>query len=457
MSFKTIYPMNSSSIQRRGATVVMMLLMLAIVFAFVAFSIDIGRMQIAQLKLQEASDFAARAGAEAMSRGVGDPGDPVSFEAAVRDEVEMIMNNSHAFGHSLDFDKNSQLSFGNSTLTGSKFVFTPTGTGAMDSITNSLTVNPNLSQFPLMFGNFLGQDSIALDSVATSRVTDRDIVLVLDKSASMLIHDAGTIDVADYNANLMALEEGLYGTGDAYHPDNTDYPIQPRNTEFIISGGVIDLSRMQALKLAILKFRNEIDNTRGKEQLAMTAYSDIANIPANGALAPEPIDIEAGLSASVYNQIVGDGVTHTNGDGTQHITNRHATALEGESNGYDNFDFNYLRMRRHGNTNIADGILKGADILFGPGRRAHANPIMIVMTDGVHNLASTPEAAAATVMAAHPEMMIYTITFGSGALIPPLQTVASTGNGRHVHAADVTQLIEVFEGLASNAGVLVIE
>lgn len=435
----------------------MMMLMLVIVFTFLAFGIDLGRIQLAQLKLQGAADFAARAGAEAMSRGVGVEGDSASLEAALRDEVAMIMNKSNAFGQSIGFDKNTQMSFGNSTLSGDKFVFTPTSDGAMDSISNSLTVNPDLSQFPLMFGNFVGQNSVALGSIATSRVTDRDIVLVIDKSASMLIHDAGTIPVVDYHANLMQLEEDLYGTGDAYHPDNTDYPIQPRNTEFIVSGGDINLSRMQALKLAILKFRDEIDSTRGKEQLAMTAYSDISNIPANSVTAPGPIDIHAGLSTSIYNQIVGDGTTHTNGDGTQHISNRHATALEGESNDYDNFDYNYLRMRRHGNTNIADGIIKGADILYGPGQRSFANPIMIVMTDGVHNESSTPGAAASTVMSAHPEMMIYTITFGAGADITSMQTVASTGNGRHFHAADVTQLVDIFEELASNAGVLVIE
>ena len=108
-------------------------------------------------------------------------------------------------------------------------------------------------------------------------------------------------------------------------------------------------------------------------------------------------------------------------------------------------------------TNIADGIIKGADIVFGPGRRSYATPILIVMTDGSHNMSSTPEDAATTVMAAHPDMIIYTITFGAGAAMSPMQTVATTGNGRHFHTADVNQLVDVFEELATNAGVLVIE
>ena len=444
--------------QRQGATIVLMLVLLTLVFVFVAFAIDLSRIQLAQLQLQGASDFASRAGAEAMSRGVGIPGNTNSYENAIRDEVEMIMSKSHAYGQSIGFDKNAQMSFGTAVVTGEKYVFSPTSNGSMDANTNALTVSPDLSQFPLMFGSFLGQDSVALESGATSKVTDRDIVLVLDKSASMLIHDAGVIPKVAYTQKLLELEEDLYGPGDAYHPNNTDYPDEPRNTEFIyVDENNIKLSRIQALKLAILKFRNEIDNTRAKEMLGLTAYSDVANIPANAAIAPEPIDIEAGLSSAVRNQIVGTGVTITNGDGTQHITNRHACALETEAAGYDNFDFNYLRMRRHGMTNIADGILKGAEILYGPGKRSYATPILIVMTDGAHNKSSTPEAAATTVMAAHPETVIYTITFGVGADIKPMQTVASTGRGRHFHAADVTQLVDVFEELATNAGVLVIE
>ncbi len=451
---KISIPLNRN---RQGATIVLMLFLLTLVFIFVAFAIDIGRIQLAQLKLQGASDFASRAGAEAMSRCVLTEGNQVSYEDAIRDEVAMIMTKSNAFGQSISFDPDTQMSFGNAAVAGDKFVFTPTSNGSMDSITNSLKVSPSMAQFPLIFGSFLGQNSVALNSGATAKVTDRDIVLILDKSASMLIHDAGTIAVSDYNANLLQLEEEMYGPGDKYHPNNTTYPVEPKNTEFIINNGVIDLSRMQALKLAILKFREQIDATRAKEQLGLTAYSDFANVPANSMKAPETIDIKAGLSTTVFNQIVGDGVTPENADGTQHISQRNATALEGDANGYDNFDFNYLRMRRHGMTNIADGIIKGADIVFGPGRRSYATPILIVMTDGVHNMDSTPEAAAATVMAANPDLLIYTITFGAGAEQTPMQTVAATGNGRHFHAADVNQLVGIFEELATNAGVLVIE
>jgi hypothetical protein len=448
--------MKSSNQTRTGATIVLMLFLLVLVFIFVAFAVDMGRIQLAQLKLQGASDFAARAGAEAMARGVGDPSNTANHEAAIRDEVEMVMTKSNAFGQSIGFDKNTQMTFGHSTMSGSKFNYTPTSNGSIDYRSNSLAVVPDLSQFPLAFGNFLGQEAIALSAAATAKVTDRDIVLVIDKSTSMLDHDAGMINVADYNSNLYQLEDAMYESGDSFHPDNLS-PGDIRHTEFEVASGMISLSRMQALKLGILKFREQIDLTRGREKLGLTAYSDVANVPANAQTAPEPVDIMAGLSANVFNQIVGTGVTPENGDGTQHISQRHASSLESDYAGYDNFDYNYLRMRRHGSTNIADGIIKGADNLYSTGRRSFAKPILIVMTDGIHNQASTPEIAANTVMSQHPETVIYTITFGDGADQVAMETVATIGKGRHLHAANVSQLVSIFEELATNAGVLVIE
>ena len=448
--------MKSFNASRSGATIVLMLFLLVLVFIFVAFAVDMGRIQLAQLKLQGASDFAARAGAEAMARGVSDPNNTANHEAAIRDEVEMIMTKSNAFGQSIGFNKNTQLTFGNSTRSGNKFVFTPTSNGSLDYQTNSLAVVPDLSQFPLAFGNFLGQDSIALSAAATAKVTDRDIVLVIDKSTSMLDHDAGLINIADYNTNLFQLEDAMYESGDYYHPDNM--PVGGiRHTEFEVSSSVINLSRMQALKLGILKFREQIDLTRGREKLGLTAYSDVANVPANAPNAPESIDIMTGLSANVFNQIVGTGVTPENPDGTQHISQRHASSLESDYSGYDNFDYNYLRMRRHGNTNIADGIVKGADNLYSTGRRSFAKPILIVMTDGIHNQTSTPVAAANSVMNQYPDTVIYTITFGDGADQAAMEQVAKIGKGRHLHAANVSQLVSIFEELATNAGVLVIE
>ena len=57
--------------QRKGAALIMLCLLLGLIFIAIAFSVDVARVQLTQLELQGAADAAARAGAEAMSRGIG--------------------------------------------------------------------------------------------------------------------------------------------------------------------------------------------------------------------------------------------------------------------------------------------------------------------------------------------------------------------------------------------------
>jgi Flp pilus assembly protein TadG len=449
----------SGKSNRQGATIFMMLILLVVVFVFVAFAIDLGRVQLAQLKLQTASDFATRAGAEAMSRGVGDdPMNAADVDSAVRDEVEMLMIKNSVFGAAINFDKNVQIEFGEATRSGAKFSFNASGTGNVDSFTNALRVNPDLNQFPMFFGSFTGRNALDLGTATTAKVGDRDIVIVVDRSSSMFDHDAGTMTTSEYNSNLRALEDLIYGSSDSYFPGNANASAL-RHSEFDVAGGVITLSRIQALKLAILKFRDEIDKTRAREKLGLVAYAVDASHPSDVTVDPpsgtSPISIGDGLSTAVRDAIVDNEQTESTLEVLPH--EEVASALESDSTNYRNFDFQYLRTRCMGNTNIADGILAGADILYGPGRRNFATPILIVMTDGRHNQASTPEAAANTVMANHPDTLIYTVTFGDGAEQAPMQTVADVGNGEHIHASDADELVDAFRNLATNAGVTMIE
>ena len=464
---------------RNGATIILMMIMLVVVFIFVAFAIDVGRIQLAQLKLQTASDFAARAGAEAMSRGVGDVNDLAALESAVRAEADMLMQENSLFGFPVSFDSNAQIQFavatpiensgapafagnGNGKGKGNgpsrnphhgngkdKFNVAMIGGGSsLTSQSNTVRVTPDISQFPLVFGNFLGQDSVALFTESSARIQTRDIVVVIDRSTSMFDHDAGMMPVAEYNANLLAVEDALYDSTDSFF--TTDPSQSIRHSEFEINGGIINLSRTQALKLAVLKFREQIDLTRGREKLGLITYGSTSDSPSTVTVSTpnSAVDIIAGLTPTEIAAITAP---------VDDSTAAAASALEDDTNNYRNFDFHYLRARCKSSTNIADGITKGTETLFGTGRRSTATPILIVMTDGRHNQESTPETAATAARAAHPEILIYTITFGDGAEIAPMENVANIGGGKHFHANNVDDLITVFEDLATNAGVTVVE
>ncbi len=456
----------------------LMLFLLVIVFIFVAFAVDVGRIQLAQLKLQTSSDLAARGAAEALSRGVGDVSNLDSYEAAIRSEADMIMQKNSLFGRPIVFDSNAEISFGNAEETETviattgpgngkgkgrgngrqKFKFQPSASGGrLELGSNSVRVTPDIDQFPLVFGRFLGRNSVDLDATASAKVQDRDIILVVDRSTSMMEHVAGTIPIHEYPSNLLDVEEALYGVNDEYYVDlNTVDSIPERHSEFEYDSGQINLSKFQALKLAIFNFRSVIDQTAGNEQLGLISYSDRADVPSEAFSPSGPVNIATGLSPGVFDEIVSDGETKLDS------TERYASALEDRTSNYDNFDFNYLSMRWFDKTNIVDGIERGVDELFSANSRSFATPLLIVMTDGRHNEllphnAETMSLAAENAMAAHPNLQIFTITFGDNADQPSMVNVAEIGNGEHFHASDVNQLVGIFRELAASGGVSVIE
>ena len=423
---------------RKGAALILVAFLLGLVFIAVAFSVDVARIQLAEMELQSAADAAARAGAEAMARGVGDS--PGTSDAAVREEINMIVGMNPVQGTNIQLNLADDIEFGETVAgPGGAPVFKPTANGQVNELTDSVRVSPSIDSFPIIFGAFVGTNSVNTHQAGAAMVQQRDIVVVLDKSTSMFQRDAGTIDVDDYDHRLRNIEDDLFSENDGRYPE----------TEFVESDGELQLTRRQALKLAVAKFRQEIDKSRGNEKLGLVTYSKVADRPSEAKTSPGKIKLDENIPPYIRDQIVGDGVTKG--------SEKNASALEGEETGYANFDFNYLSMRWVGSTHIADGIEKGVEVLFGPGRRPHATPILILMTDGRHNRSGTPEGSATASVTAHPNLRIYTVSFGAGASQDPMKTVASTGRGKHYHANDVTELVNVFAELAQTAGVTLIE
>ncbi len=100
----------------------------------------------------------------------------------------------------------------------------------------------------------------------------------------------------------------------------------------------------------------------------------------------------------------------------------------------------------NGNTQIADGILKGIDVLTDSATsRPLAVKTMIVMTDG-RNTSGNPVAAAR--QAANQDIIVHSITFASGADQQQMIDVSSAGGGNHYHAPDAVALEQIFREIA---------
>lgn len=167
-----------------------------------------------------------------------------------------------------------------------------------------------------------------------------------------------------------------------------------------------EMRRIEALKVAVNEFRLVLEGLPAAEQLGLVAY-DAA--PGTECVLDQDY---AFFASKIYQMTLGSG------------------------------------------TNIGAGIDEALDMLQDSKiTRASAVPVMIVMTDGLHNGERDPELAAQDAMLSLPHLTIHTLTFSDEADVTRMQSVAKIGKGIHVHAKDVSQLVNKFEEMARTAGV----
>ncbi len=141
----------------------------------------------------------------------------------------------------------------------------------------------------------------------------------------------------------------------------------------------------------------------------------------------------------------------------------------------------------NGSTNIAHGIATGQKILDGPGKRANAVRVLVVLTDGIPNVhctnstaytgtASCTQGSTATspttcstsnasmnhswqraTAAKNAGITVYVIGLGDGVLDCVLQQIADNGGGIYYKAPTVAQLDAAFEAIAEQTHIALIK
>lgn len=160
-------------------------------------------------------------------------------------------------------------------------------------------------------------------------------------------------------------------------------------------------SRWLDVVAAVQVFLNEVDNSPADELVSISTYNQVATTD-------QPLTGTYGL-------------------------------VSGALNPYTN---NFCA----GGTNIGGGIREGLNSLSGGGARPNAWKVIIVLTDGIHNIGDDPVSEA--VDAADAGAQIYTVTFSAEADQVEMETVADKGGGVHFHASNASDLTDVFEELA---------
>lgn len=341
-----------TNVQRRGAMLPMVALTIVVLFIGVVFSIEIAYMHMVRAELRTATDAAARAGAETLAR-TQDP------EAAITAALA-VANLNNVAGEGLQLDRDA-IELGSTDLgaTG-KFQFVPN----LQPLTSVRVIGDRQAEspqgsVPLFFGRLLGHADFEPVQVATASSSVRDIALVLDRSGSMA-----------------TVENGI--------------------------------SRIDALKVAVQVFIDEVQKSSPNAKISLTTYSTSST---------RDIPLTTNF-ASIQN------------------------------------DVNSLPAQ--GFTNIFEALRDGSDSLIqDAGRRRFADKTIVLMTDGNFNVGGTPVPSAN--LAASRGHQIHTITFSSGANQSIMKDVAKIGEGTHIHADNASDLSEAFREIAKTLAVFLTE
>lgn len=224
---------------------VLLAFMMIIFVAMAAFSVNVAYMQLVRTELRAATDSAARAGAEALSR-------TQDWQVA-REQALLTASQNTVAGAPLAL-RESDIVFGKAAQQGGSgaWVFTP-GAQPYNSVrVHGTRENGSLAgSVPLFFGGVLTPDNFEPLQIATASQLDRDICVVIDRSGSM----AWDLSDADWS----------YPPGVGSYPDA--YCLPPHPT----------LSRFGAAAAAFEIFLQKLDETDQVEHVCLATYASSGN------------------------------------------------------------------------------------------------------------------------------------------------------------------------------------
>lgn len=164
---------------RRGSILVLSAILMVVMMAFIALSVDVGYMNNVKTEMDRAVDAGALAGASALPTGQQDA------ELAARSIVAMnLVGNSSLSGEEVD------VILGHWDV--DQRVFTPDSNSP-----SAVKVTAQRPDQPLFFANVLGHSDFSVQSSAIALFEPRDIMIVLDYSGSM--NDDSELRSIDYD------------------------------------------------------------------------------------------------------------------------------------------------------------------------------------------------------------------------------------------------------------------
>lgn len=232
--------------RRRGATAVLIVLLLPALLAIAAFAINIAHIESLNTDVQIAADAAVRAA----SREYIASGDEALALVAAKDAAAR----NPIAGQSLPLTA-KDLEFGRGTRenVNSPYQFDPTGSGNAVRLTTRTLADGEMHSIRPVFSLFGGDHVIRTERSAVSTQAEADVCLVVDRSGSMA-----------YSASEMAV----------FPPNPAAAP-----AGWVFGDPVPPQSRWLDLIAAVKTFESELNNSPQNEKLALSVYNDATSTP----------------------------------------------------------------------------------------------------------------------------------------------------------------------------------
>ena len=480
---RNYYPTN-----RRGAVLPLFALILPALIILCGFAINLAYLQLVSTEMKVATDAAAHAGGRALS--IHQSTDAAYDAARINAQTNqvagapLILNTAQA-DHDIQFGLSTRVS------AAQRYDFNFVTKAQVDAGNEQATSIRVIGQrpIPLVFRVMEGLTNVNVSRRSIATQLDRDIGLILDRSGSMLAYE----DLDEWNRVLdrlyrwrrinysewryaryyytsskvhqyvsfnVAYEIMRYLNGASYYDDYSNawipggyywedretrwsrYPTSRLrtngDTRFNNPYGSVEpemaryafdmslrrnnprFSRWYRLVEAVDAFTDVLEFTDQKELIALVTFSSDAS--ADLSLQPE------GNTGVAYEALHNE------------IQSLHA----------------------YGATAIGKGLQEGFPLIiedengvYEPNRnppdpRPFAAKTIVVLTDGRNNKWPDPVAATEDALAEHRNVTVHTVTFSPGADQSKMRSVAEVGGGRHYHADDGDELVEIFNEIANN-------
>lgn len=391
---------------RRGGATILIMSMLGVLVIAAAFTIDFSYMQLVRTELRAASDAAAKAGAEALSR-TQDVN--VARQEAIRYAAMNTVGNRPfrlaesdvIIGHSSS-NSSGRWNF----EAGGK----PPNAVRIDARTGGTNAHPAT---PLFFSRIVGHSGFSPGYQSTAGQQEIEVCLCLDRSGSMNFDMTGV----DYS----------FAPG---NPKLSSFTAWGKEWQHMLSPPHPTKSRWAALRGAVDVFLDELVERDTPPRTGLVTWGSDYTMP----LPPN----------TQYQAATTD----------QQLPSSSSFSWKDSSRALRKFVKDKGDSTIMGGTNLSAGLDRAIGVMTGTNSNAFASKVIVLMTDGEWNQGSNPVASAYNAKSQN-------ITVHSISMLTKQQTVlediAEITGGRYFRTQNEEELREAFREIANSLPVVLIE